>query len=628
MRNGLAQGMIPSPPPNGSGIPGGSWDATRTEAPPELLQHGFRLAYFLFSDRSTAIDILVRALEKLRVRSRREMKRLYWRDKHAERPVRRIVRSDLDMLQWLIMFESEEDERAEERAGNLSAKSMVIRYLKHLVQITTALSSFYVNVGLTRLLHNYSTPEAQRVYEMLTSRYPGPDEYRRAKSVLMDKIGQRFAGLLKITRVDHGELRFEASHDQQRWAEVVNDCLRVFTPWSTQGHCGQFAAANSANTKPKTAYRAADCGRNEMEMTCCHILIEPSCYSQLMQELALDPPDTKLALPRFLMPEKHEQSGDGGTRWRPPELSEEELDKIQRRLAATDTRRRNINPRIAAVAIDGVEHTQLDLAQKTHLEIGLEAGASLIEIRGEDERGEVLLATHFVSYISNEFDSSRATATFGKGRLKLGVTPIATLGQAPPRAILSLNYQPNFQLTRPWAAWPDVRGYWRTIRAYALAGMAVALMGWGVAGAFYAHKVKVLEQQLQQDRRNQLQLLPTAARAIVSYTLTRDEERVRGIETAGVPEISLRLHSSAVSLELPLSQTVEADRYSADLKTFTGDRTLMTQNFLRPMRTDAGWVVEIVLPAGLLQADGYYTVHLHSSDRTDRFTFRVVADQH
>jgi hypothetical protein len=36
------------------------------------------------------------------------------------------------------------------------------------VQITTPYSSFYVNVGLTRLLYNYSTSEAQRIYEMLT----------------------------------------------------------------------------------------------------------------------------------------------------------------------------------------------------------------------------------------------------------------------------------------------------------------------------------------------------------------------------------------------------------------------------------------------------------------------------
>jgi hypothetical protein len=104
------------------------------------------------------------------------LKRLYWRDKHTERPIRRVARGDVDILQWLIMFEAEQDERAQERAGAVSGLGMTVRYIKHLVQITTALSSFYVNIGLTRILHNYSTSEAQRVYELLTSRYLG-NEY-------------------------------------------------------------------------------------------------------------------------------------------------------------------------------------------------------------------------------------------------------------------------------------------------------------------------------------------------------------------------------------------------------------------------------------------------------------------
>jgi hypothetical protein len=555
------------------------------------------------------------------------MKRLYWRDKHAERPLRRIARSDLDMLQWLIMLEAEKDERTQERAGNASLRNMAIRYIKHLVQITTTYSSFYVNVGLTRLLYNYSTAEAQRIYEMLTSRYLGPDEYRRVKSDLLDKMSQRFADFLKIERVERGELRFETSDDQQRWAEVVSDCLTTFTPWSTQGRCSQFSTANSGNTKLASFNKAANSDQNEMELRCCHILIEPACYSGLLKEMAFDPPDTRLALPRFVMTEKQETSGDNGTQpRRPPELSQEDLDEIQRRLAATDTRRRNINPRNVMIVIDGVEHSQLDLTQKRQLQIEVRAGASLIEIRAEDDSGDLILATHFLTYADNAFEFSRSTAVLSKGRLKFGVTPVAKLGQEPPRAILSLNYLPKFHL--PWlsTAWRGFRNSGRPIRWYALTGVAMVLIGWGVTGVFYARKIKLLEQQLQQVQRNQQQLSPTAARAIISYKLTRDDQRVRGAETAGIPEIAL-LRSPAVSLVLPLSGTEEARTYSAEVKTFSGDRTLLTQNFLQATRTDAGPVVEIVIPADLLKVYTYYTVHLRSSDTTDRFTFKVVANE-
>jgi hypothetical protein len=624
MRSGSSQRSSFSRQLRGAEVPVRNWDATKSDAPAELLQRGFELAYFLIPNRVTAIDILTRALEKIRARSRREMKRLYWRDKHAERPVRRIARSDMDILQWLIMLEAEQDERVQERAGSISPGGMAIRYIKHLVQITSALSSFYVNVGVSRLLHNYSTSEAQRVYEMLTSRFLGPDEYRRAKSALMDKMSERFAGFLKIARVDHGELRFEISENQEQWAIAVSDSLSVFTPWSTQGYCAQFVSVNG-NTKLKATQKAADTDQNESELRCCHILIEPTCYDQLMEDLAFDAPETRLALPRFVMPDKQEKSDDNNVQpQRPPELSQEDLDQIQQRLAVVDARRRNSNPRIVTIIIDGVEHAQLDLTQKHQSQVGLEAGASLIEIRGRDERGDLLLATHFIPYANNTFESSRGTAKLGAGELEFEVIPVATGGQRHPQAILSLNYHAAFQWTYPWIAWRAFADFRITLRAYVLAGLAMALIGWGVAGAFYSHKVKELQQKLQLARQNQQQLSPTAARAIISYALIRDDQRIRGTQTAGIPEISLHLHSPAISLQLPLTSTAGIPSYSAELKTFTGDQTLMTQNFLQPTRTENGSILEIVVPVDLLKADTYYTVHLHSSDRTDRFTFKVV----
>jgi hypothetical protein len=627
MRSGPSQRSSFSPQLQEPALPVGNWDATKSDAPAELLQRGFELAYFLIPDRVTAIDILTRALEKIRARSRREMKRLYWRDKHAERPVRRIARSDMDMLQWLIMFEAEQDERAQERAGSISSGTMAIRYIKHLIQITTALSSFYVNIGVSRLLHNYSTSEAQRAYEMLTSRFLGPDEYRRAKSALMDKMSERFAGFLKIARVGHGELRFETSDDQERWVDAVSDSLSVFTPWSTQGHCAQFVSVNG-NTKLKSAQKPADTDQNESELRCCHILIEPTCYDQLMEDLAFDAPETRLALPRFVMPDKQEKSDDNNLQTtRPPELSQEDLDQVQRRLAMTDARRRNANPRIVTIMIDGVEHAQLDLREKHQLQVGLEAGAGLIEIRGSDERGDLLLATHFISYANNAFESSRGKAKLGASELEFAVIPVATRGQRQLQAILNLNYHARLQWARPWIAWRDFADFRLPLRAYVLAGLAMALIGWGVAGAFYSHKVKELEQKLQLARRNQQQLSPTSARAIISYALIRDDLRVRGTETTGIPEISLHLHSPAISLELPLTSTTGSTSYSAELKTFTGDQTLMTQNFLQPTRIENGLIVEIVVPVDLLKVGTYYTVHLHSSDRTDRFTFKVVDRQ-
>ena len=549
MGSGQTEGLAHSLQLRGLTFPGGNWDATKTAPPHELLQLGFELAYFLVPDRSSAIAILTRALEKLRVRSHREMKRLYWRDKHANRPVRRLARTDMDMLQWLILCESEQEEQVQEASGAVSPLSITIHYIKHLVQITSSLSSFYVNVGISRLLHNYSTSEAQSVYERLTSRYLGPDEYRRAKSVLMDRLSQRFAGFVKIARVDHGELRFETSSQQQEFAEIVADCLKAFTPWSYRGSCAQFMTANGGGMKLKSPYEDARADQNEIELRCCHILIDPRCYGQLMEDLAFDQPETRLALPRFFMPENQQTNPDNSAQPpHPPGLSQEDIDQIQRRLAMTDARRRNINPRRVRIFIDGAEHTELDLMQKSQIQIALEMGASLIEIRGEDERGDLLLATHVIPYANDAFDYSGETATLNHGKLKFDVTPIATLGQGPPRAILTLTFQSRLPWSRPWLAWREFAIGRPTIRAYALAGLAMALLGAGVTGAVYSNKLKLVEQKLQQAQHSQEQLSPTAAGAIISYRLVRDDQRVRGSGTVPIPEISLKLHSPAISL--------------------------------------------------------------------------------
>jgi hypothetical protein len=107
--------------------------------------------------------------------------------------------------------------------------------------------------------------------------------------------------------------------------------------------------------------------------------------------------------------------------------------------------------------------------------------------------------------------------------------------------------------------------------------------------------------------------------------LTADDQRIRAVGEEGVPEISLRLHSPAITLDLALPKAADAHSFTAELKPFAGDHVLMTQNFVEPTSAEDHKVVEIVVPAVLLRADNYYTVELHSAGRSDRFSFKVVS---
>src|SRR5215475_13545198 len=146
----------------------------------DWLERGFALAHFLVPERATALQTLTGAQNKLKAKTNQERKRTYWRDKFLKRQITRITRDDEDTLQWLIYFESDVHEKAQEALGQASDQDMVIRYVKALVRLSTGMSSFYVNIAIHRLLYRYSTSETQKIYEFVADSYHGADEYRRA----------------------------------------------------------------------------------------------------------------------------------------------------------------------------------------------------------------------------------------------------------------------------------------------------------------------------------------------------------------------------------------------------------------------------------------------------------------
>ena len=135
----------------------------------EMLNKAFALAYFIHGDRRIALRITTEAMAKLEVATTAQYKRLYYRptgrSSHQQGDAKRskVSFSDLHLLQRLVYIESEQHEKQKEQAGDsvsINEEDMIIHFIKHLVKITLRRNSFYVALGLSRLLHNYSTPEA------------------------------------------------------------------------------------------------------------------------------------------------------------------------------------------------------------------------------------------------------------------------------------------------------------------------------------------------------------------------------------------------------------------------------------------------------------------------------------
>lgn len=355
-----------------------------------------------------------------------------------------------------------------------------------------------------------------------------------------------------------------------------------------------------------------------MEIKLCHVLIDPECSKRVLTQLALDSPDTKLALPRFDMPQRQEKNDGGAPPGSAPDLSLTDLDEIQRRLAGADARRRSIAPRVVTVIVDGVEQAHMNLTGISQVELEIEESATLIEVRGEDNHGSVLVATHFVSRTDSGFNRAEDFATISGGRLKFRIRPTLTSVGIMPRATLCLSYRPRLSFPRPGVFWRVLTKSRRPVLSYALAGITIAIIASAVTGAFYRNQIKELERQLREAHRN------TSPRAITSYTLIRDDQRVRNIEASAIPEIPLQAQAPAVNLDLPLLRNAKTQAVSVELKTFTGEVTLLTLNSIQARRTDTGLRIDVIVPTALFHAETYYMVRVQSSDATDNFTFKVV----
>jgi hypothetical protein len=173
----------------------------------ELLNRAFELAYFILGDRPSSIYVAMAAMDKLKTASTNQGRRLYYTPTgRSSYPAARtkVNLSDLHLLQRLVYVESELFERLIEGQRNtVQQDDLIIRYIKHLVRITTKHNSFYVTLGLCRLLYNYSTRDTSEIYNSVLQdpeRIRDDYYYRSRKKRLMAEIKERWRRAIPTSR--------------------------------------------------------------------------------------------------------------------------------------------------------------------------------------------------------------------------------------------------------------------------------------------------------------------------------------------------------------------------------------------------------------------------------------------
>jgi hypothetical protein len=413
--------------------------AVKTVSTEDVLNKAYRLAYFLHQDKRVAIQIVGAATLKLNVAMAVQSKRLYYvpmgrfspgESRRSDGIRNKALFSDLHLLQRLVYVESEPYERRKERAAQVappgvpaagdpaSEDDLLVYFIKHLVRITTKRNAFYVTLGISRLLHSYSTLETMEIYNAVIGepeRVKDDYYYRSRKGVLMQEMYQRFGELIRACRQRRGEERFETQQGSSEQRSLVRECLRLFTPWDTQCPVPPDFDPLRSVIASLTSNSTAD--ENRVEISRIHAILHPNCFEKLVAAFGYGAPGERMELPRFFFQKNDDDESPPQQRSAPADLTAEELAEINRMLAEqARRRRRSSSTSVIRIIVDGIERATLNPAEERSISFSAEEDAELIEVKTKDASGDLLLATHLLTSVGKDDDTVVASIRLEGGQ--------------------------------------------------------------------------------------------------------------------------------------------------------------------------------------------------------------------
>jgi hypothetical protein len=353
----------------------------------------FRLACCLHPDRAVAIRVLIDGHYQISVTRQAQSRRTD--DGHKPRT------PEVGLPQMSFYYASEKWEKDQESLCPRKAPTYVpdrddllVRFIKNLVYKSLDHRPIYCAVGIGCFLYDYQPNEVSRLSEDVFSN----ENIRRVKSAWPGFVNQRFAGTRGFAN-GGGEIPLVAANGRQR--ALIEKSLAGFAPWSS---CADIAVCGRSASLLETYFNGSS-NRSHWEQN--HVLIDPTCggYWRLVHEynsifgrgigMRLDEPEKKLCVPKF-NDDLDNNPGDAGRsdtdrRFNPLPLTRSELSMIEHLVELNKHRRANYSRGQLRVVVDGEERATFreGFCIKPFT---VPTTASWVEIFGEDQRGELLLA--------------------------------------------------------------------------------------------------------------------------------------------------------------------------------------------------------------------------------------------
>lgn len=447
-----------------------------------MIAQAFRLAFFIHRDPEIASQIVIESMIKLNSAAIAQDRRFYYepagRSSNNMRTRNRVTLGESHLLQRIIFYESQIWEKQFEQtaeATSIDNRQLIVHYIKHLVSITLKRNSFYVALGMTRLLCNYTTSEAMELYNQIVqdpARVKDDYYWRSRKGHLMQEVKERFGDLIKTCRGSRGEERFVACKAESWHATLVKECLDMFMPWNMI--CPLPAGSAPVRGEiPALMFKDDQPDReHHIELARIHAILHLNCFERLIEGLGLPAFFTRMELPSFFSANSSNQSDLSNSddhQSSPPHglnnLAEPEvvdLAAIQRKIEQyEELRRRSGSSAFLRILVDGIERARLEPGHNTRIRIEIEESAEMIEVRTAKSLGDILLATHLLSYdeMRNDSRPAKFETRLGRGRkISFTISSLASPKDGPD----SLNVMVGHHFTNPLLSLKtQVAEWWR-----------------------------------------------------------------------------------------------------------------------------------------------------------------------
>lgn len=434
----------------------------------QYFERAFALAYYIHVNKEVAFFVAEDALDGLastlgqQEKNRRPSERLRGFLKWGERtrPTRKTLKlNELQMLQWLVYKHSESWERQTERDQGLyqpTEEDLIVRYIEHLVFITQRRGSFYVTLAIGTLLHQFSRRETRLFYDILTQsdspKMKDANYIGKQRLKILERVSQRFGDMVQVVNRPGEEKQFLMRPTTQWIIDLVNESLRRFTPWETD--C--VVEPGFEVTDIPGLYFSETTAHDEdlIEINRIRTVLDPACFARFADGLSkyvrtlpsedqdkgcnYDSREERLAVPQFSNFPGRTPRGD---RLQPQELTREDYVRLQRMLEARAHRKKAFSPRKLSVYVDDVLSYSFDLekSRRGRFLIGAEDG--VIEVRGQDDSGELTLVTLPLGHELASGEVFRGSVLHPGGqKITLLLTPVKKADGAVEGAHLEVRY--------------------------------------------------------------------------------------------------------------------------------------------------------------------------------------------